>query len=78
MQTIAANLGGMLTPFEIRRICICMVNFRYRIWNLFLPCFLPFLYSIILITITCLIFVKSTPMKLSQANSEKLDGKRRH
>ncbi len=40
--------------------------------------FLPFLYSIILITITCLIFVKSTPMKLSQVNSEKLDGKRRH
>lgn len=76
MQTVAANLGGMLTPFGNPQNLYLYGKFQIPDLEFISTMFLPFLYSIILITITCLIFVKSTPMKLSQVNSEKLDGKK--
>lgn len=76
MQTIAANLGGMLTPFGNPQNLYLYGKFQIPDLEFISTMFLPFLYSIILITITCLIFVKSTPMKLTQANPEKLNGKK--
>ena len=76
LQTIAANLGSMLTPIGNPQNLYLYGKFQIPDLEFISTMFLPFLYSIILITITCLIFVKSTPMKLSQVNSEKLDGKK--
>lgn len=75
MQTIAANLAGMLTPFGTAELYL-YGKFQIPDLEFISTMFLPFLYSIILITITCLIFVKSTPMELTPVNSERLNGKK--
>lgn len=64
MQNIAANLGGMLTPFGNPQNLY--LYSKYNIPNLeFISIMaLPFLFSIIIITVSCLIFVKSEPLKL--------------
>lgn len=64
MQNIAANLGGMLTPFGNPQNLY--LYSKYNIPNLeFISIMaLPFLFSIIIITVCCLIFVKSEPLKL--------------
>lgn len=64
MQNIAANLGGMLTPFGNPQNLY--LYSKYNIQNLeFISIMaLPFLFSIIIITVCCLIFVKSEPLKL--------------
>ena len=67
MQNIAANLGGMLTPFGNPQNLY--LYSKYNIPNLeFISIMaLPFLFSIIIITVCCLIFVKSEPLKLKDA-----------
>ena len=64
MQNIAANLGGMLTPFGNPQNLY--LYSKYNIPNLeFISIMaLPFLFSIIIITVCCLIFVKSEQLKL--------------
>ena len=76
MQTIAANLGGMLTPFGNPQNLYLYGKFQIPDWEFISTMFLPFIYSIILITITCLLFVKAEPMTLIQENKEKLNGKK--
>ncbi len=76
MQTIAANLGGMLTPFGNPQNLYLYGKFQIPDLEFISTMFLPFLYSIILITITCLVFVKGTPIQLVQESSEKLNGKK--
>lgn len=64
MQNIAANLGGMLTPFgNPQNLYLYSV---YSIPNLeFIKIMLPpFIISVLLITLCCLIFVKPEPLKL--------------
>ncbi len=70
MQNIAANLGGMLTPFgNPQNLYLYTV---YNIPNLeFIKIMTPpFVISITLITVCCLAFVKPEPLKL---NSEKIE-----
>lgn len=69
MQNIAANLGGMLTPFGNPQNLY--LYSKFQIPNLeFVSIMLPsFLISVLLITICCLIFVKSEPLKI---NDEKI------
>lgn len=64
MQNIAANLGGMLTPFGNPQNLYLYT--RYNIANLeFLSIMAsPFIMSIILITICCIVFVKPEPLYL--------------
>ncbi len=64
MQNIAANLGGMLTPFGNPQNLYLYE--RFSIGNLeFMKIMLfPFLLSVLLITLICLIFVKSEKMQL--------------
>lgn len=52
MQTIAANLGGMLTPFGNPQNLYLYGKFQIPDLEFISTMFLPFLYSIILITIT--------------------------
>ena len=70
MQNIAANLGGMLTPFgNPQNLYLYSV---YHIPNLeFVTIMaLPFAVSVLLITVCCVIFVKPEPMTLED---EKID-----
>ena len=65
MQNIAANLGGMLTPFGNPQNLY--LYSKYQIPNLeFMGIMVPpFLLSVLLITVCCFIFVRSEPLSLS-------------
>ena len=64
MQNIAANLGGMLTPFGNPQNLYLYTKFNIptgEFTSIMLP---PFLLSITLITLCCLLFVKKEPLEL--------------
>ena len=75
MQNIAANLGGMLTPFGNPQNLYLYT--KYEIPNLeFMGIMLaPFVLSVALITICCILFVKPEPLSLSDEKIE-LDPKK--
>ncbi len=66
MQNVAANLGGMLTPFGNPQN-LYLYSF-FNIPNLeFMAIMAPsFILSVVLITIFCIIFVKSEPLEIEQ------------
>ena len=66
MQNIAANLGGMLTPFGNPQNLYLYTKFAIPTGEFMGIMALPFLISIILITVCCLIFVKSEPLELGE------------
>ena len=75
MQNIAANLGGMLTPFGNPQNLYLYTKFNIPVKEfvgIMLP---PFLVSVSLITFCCFIFVKNEPMKFEE-ESLSLDPKR--
>lgn len=66
MQNIAANLGGMLTPFGNPQNLYLYSKFNIpdlEFMGIMLP---PFIISVALITLCCLIFVKSEPMVIEE------------
>ena len=75
MQNIAANLGGMLTPFGNPQNLYLYT--RYTIPNLeFIKIMAPpFALSVAIITVCCLVFVKSEPLSLGDEKIN-LDPKR--
>ncbi len=65
MQNIAANLGGMLTPFGNPQNLFLYTKFEIpnlEFMSIMAP---PFALSVVIITICCLIFVKPEPLELS-------------
>ena len=64
MQNIAANLGGMLTPFGNPQNLYLYT--KYEIPNLEFMGIMapPFVFSVIVITLCCIIFVKPEPLSL--------------
>lgn len=66
LQNIAANLGGMLTPFGNPQNLY--LYSKYEIPNLeFMKIMAPpFVLSIVIITICCIIFVKPEPLELEE------------
>jgi len=65
MQNIAANLGGMLTPFGNPQNLYLYT--RFEIPNLEFVTIMapPFALSVLLITICCILFVKPEPLELT-------------
>ena len=66
MQTIAANLGGMLTPFGNPQNLYLYTKFNIpdlEFMRIMLP---PFILSITLITVLCLVFVKPEPLLIEE------------
>ncbi len=64
IQTIAANLGGMLTPFGNPQNLYLYSKFNIpdgEFVEIMLP---PFIVAVVLITVCCLIFVKSEPLEI--------------
>lgn len=66
MQNIAANLGGMLTPFGNPQNLYLYSKFNIPDIEFVSIMLLPFIISIILITACCLIFVKSEPLVVEE------------
>ena len=66
MQNIAANLGGMLTPFGNPQNLYLYSKFNIPDAEFVTIMFPPFLVAIILITACCLIFVKSEPLEIEE------------
>ena len=66
MQNIAANLGGMLTPFGNPQNLYLYSKFSIPDLEFIKIMFPPFIVSIVLITACCLIFVKNEPMVIEE------------
>lgn len=64
MQNIAANLGGMLTPFGNPQNLYIYSKFGIPTGEFMGIMAFPFLLSITVITLCCLIFVKGEPLEL--------------
>ena len=64
MQNIAANLGGMLTPFGNPQNLYLYTKFNIPNLEFVKIMAPPFVVSIVLITLCCMIFVKPEPLKL--------------
>ena len=62
MQNIAANLGGMLTPFGNPQNLYLYSCFEIPTLEFMAIMAPPFLIAVLLITICCLIFVKNEPL----------------
>ena len=62
MQNIAANLGGMLTPFGNPQNLYLYTKFTIPTGEFMSIMLLPFLLSVALITVCCLVFVKAEPL----------------
>lgn len=66
MQNIAANLGGMLTPFGNPQNLYLYTKFaipNLEFMKIMAP---PFVISVLLITICCIVFVKPEPLQLEE------------
>lgn len=75
MQNIAANLGGMLTPFGNPQNLYLYTKFNIpngEFMGIMAP---PFILSVVLITLCCILFVKNEPLMISDEKIE-LNGKR--
>ena len=64
MQNIAANLGGMLTPFGNPQNLYLYTKFEIPTGEFMSIMALPFALAIALITVCCIVFVESEPMHL--------------
>lgn len=64
MQNIAANLGGMLTPFGNPQNLYLYTKFNIPNGEFISIMLAPFIVSILLITICCIVFTKSEPLVL--------------
>ena len=69
MQNIAANLGGMLTPFGNPQNLYLYSFFKIPTLEFFKIMFPPFIIAITLITICCL-FIKKEPLSLSDSEKD--------
>ena len=65
MQNIAANLGGMLTPFGNPQNLYLYSFFEIPTLEFMAIMAPPFVISVLLITVCCLIFVKNEPLKVA-------------
>lgn len=64
MQNIAANLGGMLTPFGNPQNLYLYTKFNIPTAEFMSIMVLPFAVAVVLITICCIVFVKPEPLEV--------------
>jgi len=76
MQNIAANLGGMLTPFGNPQNLFLYNKFTIPTGEFIGIMLLPFLVSIGLIVLSCFLFVKDQPITLQKKEAARLPAKR--
>ena len=66
MQNIAANLGGMLTPFGNPQNLYLYTKFNIPTGEFMAIMAPPFLLAVVLITLCCVVFVKPEPLQVEQ------------
>ena len=66
MQNIAANLGGMLTPFGNPQNLYLYTKFNIPTGEFVATMLPPFAISVTLITLCCFLFVKKEPLEIEQ------------
>ena len=66
MQNIAANLGGMLTPFGNPQNLYLYTKFEIPNDEFMAIMAPPFVLAVLLITLCCLVFVKPEPLELKE------------
>ncbi len=66
MQNIAANLGGMLTPFGNPQNLYLYTKFQIPVGEFMSIMAPPFAVSVALITLCCIVFVKNEPMRFEE------------
>lgn len=66
MQNIAANLGGMLTPFGNPQNLYLYTKFNIPTGEFMTVMLPPFLLSVSLITLCCFVFVKKEPLEIAE------------
>jgi len=66
MQNIAANLGGMLTPFGNPQNLFLYTKFEIPTGEFMAIMAPPFVLSVLLITICCIVFVKPEPLSIEE------------
>ena len=66
MQNVAANLGGMLTPFGNPQNLYLYNAFSIPTGEFMSIMLVPFAVSIALITLCCIIFVKNEPLEIAE------------
>ena len=64
MQNIAANLGGMLTPFGNPQNLYLYTKFQIPTLEFMSIMAPPFVMAVVLITLCCIVFVKPEPLEL--------------
>ena len=64
MQNIAANLGGMLTPFGNPQNLYLYTKYEIPTVEFMRIMAPPFIFSVLLITLCCILFVKAEPLQL--------------
>ncbi len=67
MQNIAANLGGMLTPFGNPQNLYIYSKYQIPTLEFMGIMATPFVIAVLLITLFCLIFVKNEPLQVADA-----------
>ena len=72
MQNIAANLGGMLTPFGNPQNLYLFSHFDIPTGEFMGIMAIPFAVSVVLITLCCLIFVRPEELTLEKDEGKKL------
>ena len=75
MQTIAANLGGMITPFGNPQNLYLYNTFNIATAEFFAIMWKPTVVSIVLILLCCL-FIKNEPLECGKTTNKKLDVKK--
>ncbi len=70
MQNIAANLGGMLTPFGNPQNLYLYTKFNIPNGEFVSIMLLPFVISVIIITLCCVIFVKPEELEIADEKIE--------
>ncbi len=66
MQNIAANLGGMLTPFGNPQNLYLYTKFEIPNGEFMAIMAPPFVVAVVLITLCCILFVKPEPLELKE------------
>jgi Na+/H+ antiporter NhaD/arsenite permease-like protein len=67
MQNIAANLGGMLTPFGNPQNLYLYTKYNIPTGEFMSIMAFPFILAIGVITITCLVFVRNEPLTVEKS-----------
>lgn len=70
MQNIAANLGGMLTPFGNPQNLYLYTKFQIPTMEFMGIMVIPFGLAVLLITVCCLVFVKPEILQIREAQSK--------